>query len=203
VQFLARLEKTPSETHQLLKTAYQDDALRKATTRTFHKRFQILGMEVYNDSPKKRKTKTKCRRISRASSPNCDYDSKSYENIEKCEILKNTTYMPDTIQNNSSVSDSDNENYITDIKNVTSIQHSPEHLTDLKSNHLQYNESLTNNFKLEVQPEIGIVSPCNHNESRKNNHNDNSTKKSTSMDGNGLYVNLFGEAWRVKSYNSY
>ncbi|CAL4150766.1 unnamed protein product, partial [Meganyctiphanes norvegica] len=106
----------------------------------------------------------------------------------------------DTIQNNSSVGDSDNESYITDIKkNVTSIRHSPEHLTDLKSNHLQYNESLTNNVKLEVQPEIGIVSPYNHNESRKNNHNDNNTKKCTYMDGNGLYVNLFGEAWRVRT----
>ncbi|CAL4172625.1 unnamed protein product [Meganyctiphanes norvegica] len=55
VQFMARLGRTTSETHKLLSTAYQDDALRKPATRAYHNRFQTFGMSVYLQSPKTRK----------------------------------------------------------------------------------------------------------------------------------------------------
>ncbi|CAL4150768.1 unnamed protein product [Meganyctiphanes norvegica] len=89
VQFLARLGRTPSEAHKLLTTAYQEDALRKAATRTCHKRFKMLGKEVY-DSPMRRKLRTKCRRLSRPMSP----DNKSkvcITDIKNLEELKNDT----------------------------------------------------------------------------------------------------------------
>ncbi|CAL4065443.1 unnamed protein product, partial [Meganyctiphanes norvegica] len=59
VQFCARLGRSPSETHHLLKSAYQQDALRKAATRTYHKRYQTMGTDVYNVSPKVKKTRTR------------------------------------------------------------------------------------------------------------------------------------------------
>ncbi|CAL4248411.1 unnamed protein product [Meganyctiphanes norvegica] len=44
IQFCARLGRTASETQQLLNSAYQQDAPRKAATRTYQRRFQTLGL---------------------------------------------------------------------------------------------------------------------------------------------------------------
>jgi len=57
VQFCARLGRTPTETHELLGSAYQEDALRKTVTKTYHKRFQNLGVDVYKSNTKAKKAK--------------------------------------------------------------------------------------------------------------------------------------------------
>ncbi|CAL4082307.1 unnamed protein product [Meganyctiphanes norvegica] len=68
VQFMARLGRTASETHQLLSTAYQEDSLRKPATRTYHNRFHTMGISVYGQSPKMRKNRTRRNRKTRYSS---------------------------------------------------------------------------------------------------------------------------------------
>ncbi|CAL4163579.1 unnamed protein product [Meganyctiphanes norvegica] len=50
LQFCARLGRTASETQQLLNSAYQQDAPRKAATRTYLRRFQTLGIQGNKNS---------------------------------------------------------------------------------------------------------------------------------------------------------
>ncbi|CAL4082306.1 unnamed protein product [Meganyctiphanes norvegica] len=209
VQFLARLGKTPSETHKLLTTAYQDDALRKATTRTVHKRFQTLGMGVYNYTPKQRKSISKRRRLTCSSLHFCDdKDSKCFKNFEKKEILNNSDSMHENTQNDPLESYNDYENAINDRENVMFIKnipeaHKPQQFSDVNTNQTKCNDCWTNNEEKEVQHKINNDSHLNHNKSRVSENKENNQNENTYMEVNTLYVNILGKFWKLKNYHRY
>lgn len=168
VNFLARLGRTASETHELLKTAYQEDALRKPATRAYVKRFQTLGVDLYKGSPRSKRSKSKAKKnggVSPAQKVNVTTDdkesmSKTFFNVSngaKSMCTSNTPNITLITTNESkesqkeivteSLQDSNHEN-ILGKENLITIEHDKGNIEDADTDIENDDDTYILNFEI-------------------------------------------------------
>jgi len=232
VQFCARLGRSPSETHHLLKSAYQQDAIRKAATRTYHNRFKAMGAHAFNHTtPKVKKTRTRrLKKSNQVVKDNTDLvnyiinqqanrdigsdgqseigslgSSDTFTDVGDCEneSIGNSDTFTDT-HDFESESTSNSEDYM-DVPDVTSDEHDGD-------DSLQHDRRLKYAECDVLIEKNELVHHKNKSQEKKKvkslfeNKNSgfiyNNTKKFKS-NAHGFYLKLNGEIWKIKSYQIY
>jgi len=232
VQFCARLGRSPSETHHLLKTAYQHDALRKAATRTYHNRYKTMGTQVYNVSPKVKKIRTrrlkKSNQVAKDNSDIVNYiisqqanrDIGSDGQSEIGSLGSSDTFTDVGDCENESMGTSDNFTDTGDFEseNMSNSEDNSDFPDVTPADGDNSIDNFQNDHRLNYGETASIIpnhESINHRNKpteniqvqspyKKNNLRYSSTdKKISKSKAHGFYMKLNGEIWKIKSYQIY